>query len=423
MESREAPHTGAGETGAVTTVPFEVVRRAEFVFEPFVGSLIQLPETGPQQAQSSEFFLPQSRVVVGAALAEEAPSAEPFEVPATEVGLSAAALEDEQESRSTKTAKEEEAPRFFTPQPVRFFDPVAATGEQNGSKAADSAEPMGPRPSIQLSPELKAAILGIDEERRQRQEKKEEPAKVEKRGLRKPPPEKSAEEERIWDDASVHEIAAAERTARWEEVAAPAMTEAEKAAALPLDETVSGAAPGVGTKRTDLPPPQFDAVFPRASRVEEPAVGEEEKPVKKKEKISLATRLQRWLGGVVPAADGNRRRADRMMMPGLVAFYWSGGTPKPHEIVNISRTGFYLKTTEFWAVETLVRMTLQRPGSDGGKRKRESLSVLARVVRIDEAGVGHEFVTTEALRSSRSLDVMPSQGTNWRELDRFLGSE
>ena len=46
----------------MTTVPFEVVRRAEFVFEPFLGSLIQLPEAGPSQAQNSEYFLPHSPV-------------------------------------------------------------------------------------------------------------------------------------------------------------------------------------------------------------------------------------------------------------------------------------------------------------------------------------------------------------------------
>ena len=98
-------------------------------------------------------------------------------------------------------------------------------------------------------------------------------------------------------------------------------------------------------------------VVQRPSEEEE----EEERPRRKKDKLTLAKRLQRWLGGEEPKLDGNRRRAERTIMPGLVAFYWSGGTPKPHEIVNISKTGFYVKTTDFWTVETLVRMTLQRP--------------------------------------------------------------
>ena len=65
MVSGETPQTWAGQTksgqaGSLSTVPFEVVRCTEFVFEPFMGSLIQLPEMKVQQAQSSEFFLPQS---------------------------------------------------------------------------------------------------------------------------------------------------------------------------------------------------------------------------------------------------------------------------------------------------------------------------------------------------------------------------
>lgn len=151
---------------------------------------------------------------------------------------------------------------------------------------------------------------------------------------------------------------------------------------------------------------------------EQPLEEEAEQSRWKKEKLPFSTRLGRWLGGS-SRLDGNRRRADRTPMPGLVAFYWSGGSPRPHEIVNISKTGFYLKTKELWSIETLVRMTLQRPPSETN-RKAESISVLARVVRIDEEGVGHEFVTTEALRHAHSLDVMPSQGTDTRELDKFL---
>ena len=56
------PQLGPGEVKPIASVPFEVVRQAEFVFEPFMGSLIQLPEARIQRAQSSEFFLAQSSV-------------------------------------------------------------------------------------------------------------------------------------------------------------------------------------------------------------------------------------------------------------------------------------------------------------------------------------------------------------------------
>jgi hypothetical protein len=47
---------------------------------------------------------------------------------------------------------------------------------------------------------------------------------------------------------------------------------------------------------------------------------------------------------------------------------------------------------------------------------------LARVVRIDEGGIGHEFVTTEVLTHLRARDFLPQQGTNRKELERFLAN-
>ncbi len=358
MDCGEAPQTGvgathSGQTVPVTTVPFEVVRRAEFVFEPFVGSLIQLPEAAAQQGQSSEFFLPQSPLP-----------------------------------------------------PLLAGETKSPTGVAE-SDVSEQPEQMEQRTSTQLSPELKAVILRIDEQRRLRYERKD-PSNRDKPRLPNPELEKNAE------------VQAAERMARWEEIAAPEATEKEQTAdrTLHIAEPVSEVAGVEETQRANLNPAPVETVFAHTPIAEGSAIGEEKQRGKKKEKLSLATRLRRWLGGEAPALVGSRRRAERVIMPGLVAFYWSGGTPRPHEIVNVSKTGFYMRTTELWAVETLVRMTLQQPAS-----RAKTVSVLARVVRIDEGGVGHEFVTTEALMAARSLDVMPSEGTDWRELDIFLGGE
>lgn len=495
MESGEAPQTGAGQTnpgqaGSLATVPFEVVRRAEFVFEPFVGSLIQLPEAGAHRAQGSEFFLPQSPLQAreiespAGAVEESVASERPFAIPETAVALSATALEQSQKSLEQKTEEVEEGARSYSPAPVRFFDPIAAGGQ---SKAADLPEPTGARPSTQLSPELKAAILGVEEERRRRQKKKEEPPKEEKRKLPKPPLEKSGKVPKVQDREDVYEISTSERTARWEEIsAARNRVDAEQiapasAAMAPARESATEPVP---VKEQALSPEKHPTAEHAAPLVEEPAAAfaslenrlaaqRKQRPVaevksqaaepvrsfaemkeetardarslteiesafqrrrleqqsreiederearKSKKKLPMTKRFRQWLGGASPMLGGSSRRAQRITLPGLVAFYWSGGTPRPHEIVNISKTGFYMKTTELWSVETLVRMTLQKQGSDE-KRTRETVSVLARVVRIDGGGVGHEFVTTEALMAARSLDVMPSQGTDWRELDRFL---
>jgi PilZ domain len=610
MESSDTPpQLSPGENNPIASVPFEVVRRSEFVFEPFMGSLIQLPEARIQRAQSSEFFLARSPMEpVSAHTSASGEEALVWERPHPFLQASTPAvpaLTDQRPSfagPTPKTAVEPPESGFYQPQPVRFFDPVAAS--VGDPETADLPEQLLPRTSPRLSPELKAAILRIDEQRRQMQQA-DKSAKDKKHGFRKAKPAKAADvHEYPVEIVSPPNVNLTERVARWEEISAPqpaavdaatdingavetpttvdtkpaadiehvaAMSSAvapepvtasmptvvwtgevdsspeivtpleavppqhaavihaavpepqaeqpqeilrtsaqeaisanefvlspepvpipqalhspdpfsmseesesppqtatEEASTAPTLETAAFSAQPTAQPEEDLAFPVVFAVDPfakmraeeeqnttapeslstqrvnaaaaalsrlrRADLVTEPVAAAtpqtpiaqqpseeeeyEKKLRRKRDKLSLSTRLHRWLGGEAPKLDGNRRRAERRIMPGLVAFYWSGGTPRPHEIVNISKTGFYLKTTEFWAVETLVRMTLQRQRSETN-RKGESVSVLARVVRIDADGVGHEFVTTEALMHARSMDVMPSHGTDWRELDKFL---
>ena len=118
---------------------------------------------------------------------------------------------------------------------------------------------------------------------------------------------------------------------------------------------------------------------------------------------SLRTRFVRWLDAdsltTVVSAPGDRRRSKRHPLPGLVAYYWTGGTPQAHQIGDISSTGFYLLTKERWVPDTLIRMTLQRPGPKGEKAE-EAISVVSRVVRWGENGVGYEFVASKVLEMS-----------------------
>jgi hypothetical protein len=85
------------------------------------------------------------------------------------------------------------------------------------------------------------------------------------------------------------------------------------------------------------------------------------------------------------------RRAPRLPMPGLVAYFFTGGSPRPHPIKDISVTGFYMQTDERWLPGTVIRVTLQMVGAqpDGA---RDSVTVLSRVVRWGPDGGGFEFV-------------------------------
>jgi len=121
------------------------------------------------------------------------------------------------------------------------------------------------------------------------------------------------------------------------------------------------------------------------------------------------------------ALHRDRRRAIRRAVPGLVAFYFTGGAPQPYTVADISATGFYLLTRDHWMPETMILMTLQKPVNEG-KHRRESITVLTRIVRRGEDGIGAEFVMPESL-DSNNHDIKPGRATDRMALARFLFSE
>jgi PilZ domain len=92
----------------------------------------------------------------------------------------------------------------------------------------------------------------------------------------------------------------------------------------------------------------------------------------------------------------DHRRAQRLKSPLLVAFYWNGAAPKPHDVQDISSTGFYLLTQERWPPGTIITMTLQRTSSAPVKSGEENhISVRSKVIRADKDGVGFTFILQE----------------------------
>jgi hypothetical protein len=85
------------------------------------------------------------------------------------------------------------------------------------------------------------------------------------------------------------------------------------------------------------------------------------------------------------------RAAPRLPNPGLVAYFFTGGSPRPHEVKNISVTGFYMYTNERWLPGTIIRVTLQIVGTSG-ENPHDTITVHSRVVRWGIDGGGFEFV-------------------------------
>ena len=131
---------------------------------------------------------------------------------------------------------------------------------------------------------------------------------------------------------------------------------------------------------------------------------------------SLGMRFKRWLNPV-PPTNSDRRKAHRRYVPGMVAHYFTGGAPRPHDVADISMTGLYLLTEDRWMPDTMIQMTLQKPCAKG--ERKQSITVLSKIVRRGSDGVAAEFVMPESL-DPLSHDVQPSQTTDRFSLARFL---
>jgi hypothetical protein len=113
-----------------------------------------------------------------------------------------------------------------------------------------------------------------------------------------------------------------------------------------------------------------------------------------------------------------RRRADRQPSPGLAAYYWTGGAPIEHGILDISSTGLFLLTEERWYLGTVVLITLQKRELADGSPER-SVALQSKVVRYSENGVGLEFVLPETQK--RHIGQNPLEvSTDRKSLDKFL---
>jgi hypothetical protein len=138
--------------------------------------------------------------------------------------------------------------------------------------------------------------------------------------------------------------------------------------------------------------------------------------------MATVKRNERWKGDMKNWFEWlfskDRRVAKRTMRPGLVAYYWDGGEPKSHDIVDISSTGLYLSTDDSWYPGTQVMVTLQRVGAVEGDPDR-SITVNAKVVRLGPNGIGFKLVMPEE-KIDQGLHGVALNGADRKAFHRFL---
>ncbi len=102
--------------------------------------------------------------------------------------------------------------------------------------------------------------------------------------------------------------------------------------------------------------------------------------------------LRRWYAKLL-----DRRDAKRSAMPRLAAYYWEGGVPTAHEVLDFSESGAYIRTTASWYPGTIIELALQQQGNGGDAQGGAKLAVHGpcRVVRCSPGGVGVRFLFAE----------------------------
>ena len=112
------------------------------------------------------------------------------------------------------------------------------------------------------------------------------------------------------------------------------------------------------------------------------------------------------------------RRSERLVKPPLVAYYWTGGTPSPHTIADISSSGLFMLTEDLWYPGSILSMTLQR--TDQRRGTPESwIAVNLLVIRRTDDGLGAAFVPSMP-GTAHAATGREQSCADTRTLERFV---
>jgi len=133
-----------------------------------------------------------------------------------------------------------------------------------------------------------------------------------------------------------------------------------------------------------------------------------------------ATASKSWLQSMLLSEPADPRKAERVALPWLVAYFFTGASPVAHDIRDISVTGVFVLTENRWYPGTVVRITLTDKRNPTAMR---SLTINAEVMRAADDGVGFQFVLKDGKDSrhaSASGVDRQAQGVYRTEAEQFL---
>lgn len=164
-----------------------------------------------------------------------------------------------------------------------------------------------------------------------------------------------------------------------------------------------------------LAAPVAPSPAPQPSAPEQPAAPEpnDDQPWVKRHKAPKG-----WLERLLASEPADPRRAQRLAIPWLGAYFFTGGKPVAYAVRDISSTGLYVLTEERWYPGTVIRVTL----ADGRHPTPDrSFTANARVMRAGKDGVGFQFVLNEDRRSGKQSGIdNQALGVDREQIELFL---
>jgi hypothetical protein len=117
--------------------------------------------------------------------------------------------------------------------------------------------------------------------------------------------------------------------------------------------------------------------------------------------------------------NADPRGTARKAVSGLIAYYFTGGSPAETPVRDISPSGVFIVTNERWYLGTVVRMTLTDRHNPALVR---SITVNAKVVRYGSDGVGLEFILAgDDRRHGKSFELVDqTNGVDQAQILQFL---
>jgi hypothetical protein len=149
----------------------------------------------------------------------------------------------------------------------------------------------------------------------------------------------------------------------------------------------------------------------------EVACADEPAPAPQTDPWTKRSESRDWFTRLLFGDPVDPRKAPRETLPGLIAYFFTGGTPVGEPVREISATGMYLVTKERWYPGTVVRITLTDRHNPTTER---SITVNAKAVRWGSDGVGLEFVL-EGKNRRKSKAIGRDERTNGVDIAQVEG--